>query len=564
MQNFTLGRKGKAFSIFAFILLIGNLPSMYGQCPTVTDEEQSFCYLSTVAELEATAASGTTLRWYRTATSSTPIPENELLQDGIYFAGNQSRTCTERVRLEVFVDEFEAPEAQFGNIFAPCIFPDDDIPNEDATVQDLINNTNGNNVEVFAEEFGENALAPSDPLQSGNSYFIGQRNPESNCRSIRIAIRYEPLTAPAPTGEAVQTFCPTATVADLLVEATSEFSQGFRIYATSTSFPALASNTPLVNGETYYASQIVNREGRNAPPCESTDRFEIEVDLAFESINENDPQVFCVDNETTPTIADLEARTGNSPFFADAEFTELLESSALLIDDEDYFTANGEDDNCIAERFVVDLQETLDLGDDINETICITELENIDPQNPQGSLVTLTQRFAELLLRIEGLELEDISFNNFTNSSLLELVEQFEESPTGTFSTTFTLTDGECSSSVNISLTILPATPADAGDITDQELCLSEDTINLFDFLSLDPDDRGIFTDEDGDEIVDGDFTPSTTGSFEIRYTVDSANEGTACITGSNFTDFNVTVINESEAVVEDIADFDTCTQAST
>lgn len=542
MQNFTLGKKVISMLFFAFFLLIGSTSS-FGQenCPTVSETTQEFCYLARVSDLEATP-NGDPVRWYRTATSQTPISENELLQDGTYFAGNQSRTCTSgRTAIEVIVDEFEEPEAQFGVIFSPCVAPGDE---NDATVQDLISNVNGNDVEVFAEEFGENALSPSEPLAEGESYFVGQRNPDTDCRSLRIAIRYEPLEAPAPTGEAVQTFCPTATVADLVVESTSEFSQGFRIYATLTSSPALSNNTPLVNGETYFVSQIVNREGRNQPPCESTNRFEIEVSLEFEEINENDPVVFCIDDETSPTVADLEARTGFSPFFADEDFTVLLEPSTSLGDGEDYFTANGDEETCIVDRFVVVLQETIDLGDNIVETACSTEFDNP---------LVLAARFAEIISRIDGLELNDIDEDNFSNSTTDELLAQYQAFISGTepsniFSTTFTIIDGECSSSVDIDLTVIRATPADAGEIEDQDLCQSEEATNLFTLLGLDPDDRGKFT-VNGNEIENGDFTPSVIDDFLITYTVDPENDGTTCIAGpADSEDFTITVVAQEIA----------------
>ena len=54
MQNFTFGRKGTNWFLFAFVLLIGTLPSFGQDCPTVSDSDQEFCYLSTVADLQAT------------------------------------------------------------------------------------------------------------------------------------------------------------------------------------------------------------------------------------------------------------------------------------------------------------------------------------------------------------------------------------------------------------------------------------------------------------------------------------------------------------------------------
>ncbi len=60
---------------------------MYGQsdCPTPTgtQDTQSFCYLQTV---DAIVTDGTTI--YRSEDGTTPVPDNELLEDGFtYYVG---------------------------------------------------------------------------------------------------------------------------------------------------------------------------------------------------------------------------------------------------------------------------------------------------------------------------------------------------------------------------------------------------------------------------------------------------------------------------------------------
>ncbi|MGB8705295.1 MAG: hypothetical protein WCD31_09720, partial [Gillisia sp.] len=184
MQNFTLGKKGKPMFLFALVLLIGNLS--FGQCPTVSDtsQNQKFCYLATVSDLQATAT-GDGVRWYRTATSTTAIPADELLKTGSYYAGNNSGDCTSRIEVTVTVDDYGAPTTDFGNIFSPCEYSTTDS----STVQDLINNVNGNKVEIYAEEFSGNPLDPSTVLVEGNSYYAGQRNPDTDCPTSRIALR---------------------------------------------------------------------------------------------------------------------------------------------------------------------------------------------------------------------------------------------------------------------------------------------------------------------------------------------------------------------------------------
>ena len=305
MRNFTLGKRGLPMFLFALILLTTSFSSFAQEnCPTVADTTQEYCYLATVSDLQATA-NGDAVRWYRTATSTNPIPENELLETQTYYAGNASGTCTTRVAVSVTVDDAGAPEPRFGNIFAPCVYGSTGA--DVKTVQDLIDNIDGNLVEIYAEQFSGDPLPAGTALQIGASYYAGQRNADNTCPTSRVAVRYDPVFAPAPTAEATQTFCENATVADLEAQATSEYTQGFRWYSTATSQPALSSSTELIDGETYYVSQIVNRDDRNEPPCESRDRFAVTVNIQ-QPVDLGEPAAGIVcESDVQETFPDFEA-----------------------------------------------------------------------------------------------------------------------------------------------------------------------------------------------------------------------------------------------------------------
>lgn len=74
----------------------------------------------------------------------------------------------------------------------------------------------------------------------------------------------EPCTTAAPTGNAAQIFCTGATVSNLVATGTE-----IKWYADATGGTALASETTLVNGSIYYASQTVT--------CESAIRLAVTV-----------------------------------------------------------------------------------------------------------------------------------------------------------------------------------------------------------------------------------------------------------------------------------------------
>ncbi|WP_324720695.1 immunoglobulin domain-containing protein, partial [Salinimicrobium sp. HB62] len=347
MRIFTLGKKGVPLFFFAFFLMTGTYT--YGQnCPVVVDEDggasgnqQTVCYLSTVADLQATA-NGDSVAWYRTATSTNPIPANEILENATYYAGNVSATCNSRPAVEVTVINLGAPTPSFGSFFQPCEYSTSDI----STVADLLATVDADDasyvLEAFLEEFSGSALDPNAQLVAGTSYFVGQRDPNADpsCPSTRIAIQYSPVLAVAPDGDTTQQFCEGATVADLQAQATSSNTTSFRWYSTATSNPALASSTPLVNGETYYASQIVNRTGSTQPPCESQDRFAVTVDLFDVDNPEPIEEQVCssaIDNPTVDGLEDfLEAQASFYGYLTNGTFNPTIEEVL-----EDFQAANG-------------------------------------------------------------------------------------------------------------------------------------------------------------------------------------------------------------------------------
>ncbi len=127
MRIFTLGKKGVPLLFFALFLFSGTYTFGQETCPDVADEDavaagnqQTFCYLQTVADLKATA-NGDGVVWYRTADSPNAIPNNELLEDNTtYYAGNESGNCSEREAVEVTVINVGAPTPSFGSFFQPC------------------------------------------------------------------------------------------------------------------------------------------------------------------------------------------------------------------------------------------------------------------------------------------------------------------------------------------------------------------------------------------------------------------------------------------------------------
>ncbi|WP_373057146.1 gliding motility-associated C-terminal domain-containing protein [Zunongwangia sp. H14] len=545
MQNFTLGKKGKFFSFFAFILLIGIFPSFgqTGNCPTVGDEDtttdgnqQSFCYLSTVADLDGTAASGTTLRWYRSATGTTPIPATELLQDGIYYAGNTEGTCNSRPSVNVDVDDYGAPSPSFGVVFSPCMYSTTGAN----TVAELIDLVEGNEVEVYTQEFSGSPLNPGTTLTPETSYYVGQRNPVTNCPTSRVAVRYDPIAVQPPSGETEQVFCDGATVADLQATGTN------RWYSTEDSFPALDPATPLIDGETYYATQIINRVNSPEPPCESIARFQVNVTV-LDAGEDNTDNTLCISEADSQLNTVANARTYFESLLEDGvptggSFSPSLESIVSSYNSDPAgtyqttYTATFSIGCTDTVLLGVNVQEDPNAGEDRDVTVCESDLAPFLPLNTL--LIPLAQSYIEDFINDSGLD----PTGEFS-PSIENLFDQINEDALNnafpsTYTVTYTVDNGGCVASSTLNLTI--------EDVADAGTTVTDPVV----FCETDVAEEGIFASEDaleayylellGAEDTDGTFSPTISslianfndgdaaGDYSVTYTVERTSCGNA------------------------------------
>ncbi|WP_026978194.1 T9SS type B sorting domain-containing protein [Flavobacterium tegetincola] len=119
----------------------------------------------------------------------------------------------------------------------------------------------GQNIIYYDAIANGNTLTNTTPLQNGITYYVSQT--VDGCESLRIPVTATIYETPAPTGDAIQTFCESQvlTLADFVVSGTD-----LLFYDASSIGNVLPLTTPLTNGLTYYTSQIVNG-------CESSSRL---------------------------------------------------------------------------------------------------------------------------------------------------------------------------------------------------------------------------------------------------------------------------------------------------
>lgn len=120
----------------------------------------------------------------------------------------------------------------------------------------------------------------------------------------------------APTAPLIQDFCDAATIDDLIATGT-----GILWYADLTSTTPLPGNTPLIDGENYFATQTNTDTG-----CESSERIEVIVNI-YESPNSGSatsPLAVCTNNTTVDLNTGLDGSQDPTGVWQDTDGTGAL------------------------------------------------------------------------------------------------------------------------------------------------------------------------------------------------------------------------------------------------
>lgn len=254
----SIGTICESSQLLAIEVIIDDLPT-----PTTQDTTQIFCIADapTVGDI---ATNQSNINWYLQPTGGSPLPNGTPLTDSTtYYAALFSPTCESAGRLEVYV--------QFEVVPAPTtdetiqFFCDPGTLGPVLTIDDII--VNELNVVWYDTPIGGTPLTPGTPLIDGETYYAATQG--QYCQSINRLMVYTSIESiPAPTTTAPhQNFCTTVspTVGDLQVNEPS-------VNWYNSSGQLLAENTPLVDGGTYFATQV----GLN---CESTAQLIITVSV---------------------------------------------------------------------------------------------------------------------------------------------------------------------------------------------------------------------------------------------------------------------------------------------
>ncbi|WP_281846142.1 gliding motility-associated C-terminal domain-containing protein [Olleya namhaensis] len=252
----------KKNSLFRMLLLtasylmvfLSSINYTFAQCPTIVNSNPLICDGAgfTFTDLNSFATSSNGIVWYDQSTGGNPLNSAQLVQEGVYFADDNSGSCG--TRPSIIVDfQIDPTEQNLDAIFCD---------NENATIQDYIiqelqiHVPSGGSVSIFYDLNLSNQAVLADLIPFGATNYYIVFADSSGCQSQIEAGSTAVFSAPAdPTPPTPQAFCldDNPLISDLDPGTTVMFSWYQNIdSAGNPILPALAASTPLANGGTYY------------------------------------------------------------------------------------------------------------------------------------------------------------------------------------------------------------------------------------------------------------------------------------------------------------------------
>lgn len=386
------------------------------QCPTISFPTQSFCDLEspTIASLMVNNNGGGVL-WYLTPTSTTPLsPATGLVHDQTYYADSSTSSCGFRPSVNVKV--YSAPS---GLSFQGDCY---ESPGQ-ATVAML--DAIGNNIRWYLVPTGGTPLDPSTVLIDNTIYYASQTNPDTGCETSRLSVFVNNGIVPIPVGAPIQEFCLTPgitpTVGDLVASGNNNW------YLTETSAVALDLNTPLVNGQSYFATT-------NDPPCESISRLEV-IALLVEPADAGTNATLEICQNNINTTYDLFNQLGGSPEIAGAWSGPLptsgghlgtIDASTLTVAGSPYiFTYTLQSETCAPSTSTVSVT-ILPLpivGITGNTTICSGSNATITfSGTPNATVIYTANGGAQQSISLNGAGLATIN-ETYTQTTIYQVIE---------------------------------------------------------------------------------------------------------------------------------------------
>jgi gliding motility-associated-like protein len=524
--------------------------------------EQEFCASDnpTVGDIVASGDN----RYYATATSTVEISQNALLEDGrTYYVSTLGQSCESELRspVTVTIQEPVELEDQVGIVCETEV--SETFPSENSIREYYINllgegYSEDGTFEPTIDEILEDYSNSNGTGDFTTTYTVNTGLCESQADlTIRITAAED-----ADAGE----------IEDITLDCDEN-----SIYVLD-----IATLSPNANAGGTFSGEGINQEGNFDPsvgPGEYTITYTVGADDENTCLTGTDSTSFTITVEGLPNLGEEIVLTRcisevlallDNPQDAITLFTDILEERGLegnqLEGNFDpaieiiglqilgYINNPTTPSQTFETTYIVTTEcgtESVDIALTINEggtiatpeagIVCETEVSSTFPNN------TAVRNFYLDLLP------EGVSRNGTFEPSIQEMVEEYQDDSDGLgdFTTTYTVDNGECVASADLTISIIEAVEASTGEISDASFC-SAGNINLFAQLTDDNTPGGTFFNEAGEEIIDGILSPSGEGEFTVTYTV-SENDEETCLTGSDSTSFTVNVTEGSANAGDDV-----------
>ena len=250
---------------------------------------QVFCGSAAVADLPQNNG---TYRWYSSVTDDTVLANGTALTNGVtYYAAQTLNGCESVNRTPVTVTIHPVPEAPAVTAQTFC---------GSAAIADLPQH-NGT-YKWYTSATGGAALPSGTALANGMVYYVSLTL--NGCESVnRTPVTVTINTIPGIPDIPVQTFCGSATIADLPQGTASSY----RWYSQASGGNVLTPAIQLTHNVTYYASQVVNG-------CESARKAVRVIINTVPDAPAMSSKIFC----NSASVADLSPNNSNYKWYAQA------------------------------------------------------------------------------------------------------------------------------------------------------------------------------------------------------------------------------------------------------
>ncbi|MDG2433731.1 T9SS type B sorting domain-containing protein, partial [Flavobacterium sp.] len=347
-----------------FILKIANCNSLAPVAPS----SQTFCSAQNPS-ISDLLPNTTGIKWYDSETSTnqlnTTIP---LLNGQTYYASKESGSCPASSRVAVTVAVTQSPAAPITTNQQFC-------KDVNATISNL--NATGQNIQWYSS-LTEPASLPTDTLlQTNTNYYATQT--VNGCESSRLVVNVTINSVSVPILNSPQNFCVQQNAEINTIVVTG---QNIKWYDAATGGNVLSTNSSLVSGQTYYASQTTNN-------CESL-RAPVLINI------QNTPaptggsnQSFC--STQNPTVNDIVINGTDIKWYGSNASTIAILNTTQLVNGSTYYAAQVVNNCESISRLPITVNLISNLNaNDYSETICDNlndGLETIDLSNYNSSLI---------------------------------------------------------------------------------------------------------------------------------------------------------------------------------